>query len=177
MQNEISQEMNLILQCYCNVVLIKELSKNNNLLGSEYFQNLSFDDLNVKTILNTIGVDNQGAVLMSLYAMLVIPRELISTEFTVEYEKINAFIASKTQNTNSTYKSDSKEVNYIRHIRNSVAHAKVSFVPNKTITFNDDYKSEVFSTTLDLRHVGEFFNQLQMVHTKYIRKHQSKVNK
>lgn len=170
MSKPISQETNLILQSYCNVVLIKELAKDKNLVNSDYFKNLKFDDPNIKIILNDINIDNQGALLMSLYALFVIPKELIFAQQPTEFENVNTYLEKNTTDTITTYPNDSPKVNFVNHLRNSIAHAKVVFNPNKTVTFNDDYNGKSFSTTLELKKVGELMDQMQQIQIKYIRK-------
>jgi len=135
----ITQEDNLLIQSYITTSFLVEL-KNNNFLSSDYFKNLSFGDRSVKEILPQIGIDNQGALLMSLYSMLVIPKQLISDKFPTEFDDLNKKIGILKSSEQSTYKSDKIKIDYIRHIRNAVAHARVSFQPNQDVTFSDEDK-------------------------------------
>jgi len=123
-----------------------------------------------------IGIDNQGLLLMTLYSMLVIPKELIQNEFKNEYNEINQYLSTVAINTHSDYGSDNLEMNYLNHIRNSVAHSRVSFKPLVSVTFSDERKNfktkkiEKFSTDIPLVKLGEFLMQLQTIHLKYIEK-------
>ena len=169
MAESITPKQNLVIQSYLTVSLLAEL-KNNNLIDSYYFNNMRFGNPSIKTSLKEIGVDNQGCAMMTLYAMLVLPKELIENEHLSDYEKINHFLQIHTQRTNTTYASDSRSVNYLRHIRNAVAHAKIEFRPGEVITFSDENqrKKEAFYTELPLAHLGQLIHELQMVHLKYI---------
>ena len=125
----------------------------------------------IKDELRKIGVDNQGCAMMLLYAMLVLPREIIQQAYSSEYDKIDAFLKTHTQNTTTTYSSDASSVKYLRHIRNAIAHARVEFSPTDAVTFNDENHrtNETFSTELPLNYLGELLHRLQMVHIAYIR--------
>src|SRR5574338_541051 len=159
MAEKISQEMNLILQSYYTVALLSALSTNNNLVGSEYYKSLNLDFL-VRDGIEQVGIDNQGCALMTLYAMLVIPKELISNKYSAAYDAIDLKLASLTIETNSTY--GESPVRYLKHIRNAVAHARVSFAPGESITFEDrdDKKGHRFTTTMPLRNLGQLLNEL-----------------
>ena len=77
---------------------------------------------------------------MALYAMLVVPKELIEHEFQEEYRSIDDFLRNEVTLHKTTYKnqdeSNYQSISFIRHVRNSVAHAKVSFDSNISVTFN-----------------------------------------
>lgn len=170
MPTTLTQEQNLLFQSYFTVSLLAEL-KNNNLLASRYFEDMSFGAPWIKDELRKIGVDNQGCAMMSLYAMLVLPHEIIQKTYSAEYEKIDAFLNTYTQSTASTYNSDLPSVKYLRHIRNAVSHARVEFRPTDAVIFNDENPrtNETFSTELPLRYLGELLHRLQMVQIAYIR--------
>lgn len=162
----ITQEDNLLIQSYITTSFLVEL-KNNNFLSSDYFKNLSFGDRNVKELLPQIGIDNQGALLMSLYSMLVIPKQLISDKFPTEFDDLNKKIGILKSSEQSTYKSDKIKIDYIRHIRNAVAHARVNFQPNQDVTFYDDDKNQKCTITIPLVNVSIFFNDLQRIFILY----------
>ena len=166
-----NQEQNLVVQTYISCCLALELKKN-AFLTSDYFEKLPFGAPWVKEALRTVGVDNQGSLLMALYAMLVVPKELVGNTYASDYSSINDWIASKALNTNTTYTKDIGGVDYIRHLRNYVAHASVEFEPQSVVRFRDRNlragKIEEFSTELPLRNAGDLLNKLQKVHIKYI---------
>jgi hypothetical protein len=167
----ISQEANLILQSYITISLISEL-RNNGFLESEFFGQMKFGSPWIKDALMKIGADNQGSALMALYAMLVIPRQLIFEEYPEKVEAIQNFLRSNAQNTKTTYKSDTPKIDFLRHIRNAVSHSRVSFREKDVVIFYDQYKDQEFSTELPLRYFGWFMNELQEIHLEYIRSHQ-----
>lgn len=165
----ISQETDLILQSYFSVVLITEL-KNNNFLESDFYKHMNFNTPGIKELIKQkISIDNQGMLLMFLYAMLVIPKELIGNKYKKEYSDINQYLNGIAKNTHTDYEDDSPTINYLRHIRNSVAHSRVEFLPNKYIVFNDNdnKRNNSFRTEIDLYQVGLLLNKLQEVHVLY----------
>lgn len=169
MTTEFTQEDNLILQSYITVSLLVEL-KNNDLLTSAYFEGMTFGVPWIKDQLRSICVDNQGCAMMSLYAMLVLPREIVQNAYSTEYDAINDFLRVHTKNTTTNYRCDNPTTKYLRHIRNAVAHARSTFRPNDAVVFTDENKrtNESFSTELPLAHLGEFVHRLESVHVAYI---------
>ncbi|MBE0434224.1 MAG: hypothetical protein IBX56_00280 [Methylomicrobium sp.] len=81
----LTQEENLVLQTYYTTSLLAEL-KNNNFIGSEFFDPMNFVQACIKDELKKIDVDNQGTLLMILYALLVVPRELTGKKYKQEQE-------------------------------------------------------------------------------------------
>ncbi len=114
-----------------------------------------------------IGIDNQGALLMSLYAMLVIPKQLISDKFPTEFDDLNKKLGILKSSAQSTYKSDKIKIDYIRHIRNAIAHARVSFQPNQDVTFSDEDKVQKCTITIPLVNVGILMTDLQKIFILY----------
>lgn len=169
----LTQEQNLIFQSYFSTAFLLEL-KNNDFLDSDFFKSMKFGSPWIKDEIEKIGIDNQGSLLMALYSMLVIPRQLIQDKFKDEYDEINKYLDTVTKNTHTDYQSDSPSVNYLQHIRNAVAHSHVSFNPSISVTFADERKNyntnqkDRFSTELPLRSFGEFLMKLQSIHLKYI---------
>lgn len=83
----------------------------------------------------------QGALLMFLYALLVIPKELIDIEeYKNKYAYINDWIKQSniSEAENTTYKYDKPLINYVRHIRNAVSHGNVEFEEGKYVIFKDN---------------------------------------
>jgi len=165
-----SQEENLLFQSYYTVCFLIEL-RNNAFTNSDYYDSITFADPIVKEVIRNLGVDNQGSLLMSLYAMLVIPKQLVEKLHSDEFDKIQKFLHANTTNTTTkNYNYDQPTIDYLRHIRNAVAHARVSFRPDDVVIFEDtDTKGKSsFSTELSLQKVGEFIHRLRMVHFKHI---------
>ena len=162
-----SQEENLLFQSYYTVCFLIEL-RNNAFTNSDYYDSITFADPIVKEVIRNLGVDNQGSLLMSLYAMLVIPKQLVEKLHSDEFDKIQKFLHANTANTTTTYTEDQSTIDYLRHIRNAVAHARVSFRPGDVVIFQDTNGKSSFSTELSLQKVGEFIHRLRMVHFKHI---------
>lgn len=170
MTTGLTQEDNVVIQSYLTVALLAELH-NNNLLESPFFGEMTFGAPWVKELLCEVGIDNQGCAIIALYAMLVLPREIVGQAFASEYAAINSFLSANTQHTYSSYQSDMPSINYIRHIRNAVSHGRIEFRPNDAIVFKDENMraNESFSTELPLNQLGELISRLQNVHLAYIK--------
>lgn len=163
----LTQEENLVLQTYYTTSLLAEL-KNNNFIGSEFFESMNFGQACIKDELKRIDVDNQGALLMVLYSLLVVPRELTGKKYKQEQEKLNKIFASRATKVQTTYASDSPDVDFFRHIRNAVAHARVEFSPGVSVTFRDSFRNDTFEAEMPLQYIGEFLTKLQIVHRSYV---------
>ncbi len=85
---EHTAEDNLLIQSYFTTAFLLEL-KNKDFLNSDYYKNASFEDKFVKESLPKVGIDNQGTLLMMLYTMLVVPKQLLEKDFPVEFEALN----------------------------------------------------------------------------------------
>ena len=165
---EYTQEDNLLIQSYFTTAFLVEL-KNNDFLNSDYFRNIPFEDKFVKTSLPTVGIDNQGTLLIMLYTMLVIPKQLLEKNFPVEFESLNSIVDKLKSSAVSTYRKDSVKIDFIRHIRNAVAHARVEFNPNVSVKFNDENNGgEKCEITIPLTNIGLFLTELQKIFMKYI---------
>ena len=165
----ITQEDNLIIQSYITISFITEL-KNNNFLSSDYYKSLNFENKSVKQLLSKIEIDNQGTLLLSLYSMLVIPKELLLSKYPKQFKSLNKKIEKLTSKEHSTYSFDKDQIDYVGHIRNAVAHMRVKFVPNKTVTFEDQNpkNNDVCSITIPLKKIGILLIELQKIFNKYI---------
>lgn len=172
----IKQKDNLIIQSYITVSFLVEL-KNLDFFNSDYYKKAKFQDEYVKAKLPEIKIDNQGSMLMILYAMLVIPHELIKVGFSDEFNNVNKVIhgiRNKTR-TYSNYEYDSVDIKYIKHIRNSVAHAKVKFVPDIEVIFSDNgynhktKKKESCKIVIPLAEFGVFMMALQKLFFEYVK--------
>jgi len=169
----ISQADNLVLQSYYSVSLIAEL-RNNAFLESHYFESMKFSAPWIKEEIKSIGVDNQGSLLMSLYAMLVVPRELIFKKYPDKVDDIQRFLRSKCKITKNEYGTQIESIDILRHIRNSVSHASVAFVPNSLVVFSDEnFKAKkTIEVELSLKYVGSFLSALQELHLTHIKMNQ-----
>lgn len=164
----ITQEENLILQSYITTSLLAELG-NNQFFSSDYFKSMSFGSPDIKKFLEKNGVDNQGSAIMSLYAMLVVPYELIRNNYADEFSEMNAFLAQKTKNARTNYRDNVADSDFMYHLRNAVAHCRVSFKEGDSIVFTDsngvkkEEKKKDFYGELPLIDLSAFIHQLQLV--------------
>jgi hypothetical protein len=164
----VSQEENLVLQSYFTVSLLAELG-NNKFFSSDYFNGMNFGSLDIKNFLEKNGIDNQGSAVMSLYAMLVVPYELIRNNYNIEFSAMNSFLGQKTKNVTTTYHNDASNSDFMYHLRNAVAHCRISFKEGDSIVFADSngakkaVKKKDFYGELPLTDLGAFLHQLQHV--------------
>lgn len=174
---KISEKESLLLQCLAITCFLAELS-NNDFLGSDYFNNLTFANEACKEILIKSGLGNPATMQMMLYALLVVPKEILSGTEYIEFEdhskKINPLMASLVEEeTFSTYDNEnSKEkINYIRHIRNSLAHSKCKFTVENYknyVFFTDSGKnSKQCSIKIECYKVGKVLMELQKLIMEY----------
>lgn len=175
MEKKYSQDDNLLIQSYCTIAFLIELNRD-KFLESEHYKKMNIEDSFVKKFLPSIGIENQGALLMSLYVMLVLPKQLIQKDFPCEFEELNRKVHGIKKEAHSTYENDFRRIDYIRHIRNAVAHGRVSFIPKETVTFTDEHKNKTCSITIPLDCIGLFLTELQKIFLKHIQKIESKNN-
>lgn len=173
-----SEHENLIIQTYMNFIWLHEIHSLEFVKTNEY-KTLKFSDKFTQDTIAERGVINQGYIPIALYSMLVIPKETIFNEYIDEYKDINTYIASilKPQ-TNSTYKSDKKSIDYLKHLRNSVSHAKFNMTEyDGFVIFMDENSrtGEKFECKLSNLHIGAIVEQLSLVHKKYIQKIQNRL--
>lgn len=171
-----SQEDNLLIQSYFTTAFLSELH-NLNFLNSEYYKDADFQDKYVQEHLPSIGIGNHGSLLMILYSLLIIPKELIESKYQTEFKDLNQFVDSIKSKANSTYKNDSHSIDYIRHIRNSVAHAKVSFNSEKEVVFLDENNNGSECTIIiPLANMERFIKELRGIFFKHIKSLQQEMS-
>lgn len=163
-----SNNDNLLIQSYFTTALLVEL-KNANFLDSDYYKNRQFQDKFVQDNLPKVGIDNQGTLLMVLYTLLVVPRQLLETNFPTEFDSLNGEVVKLATSATSSYKKDAQTVDHVRHLRNAVAHARVNFKQDGTVTFRDeDGRSSVWEATFPLSNIGHLLTALQAIFMKYV---------
>ena len=117
----IGPEDNLIFQPYLIIELLFNLKKH-NFIGSDYFKKMKYNE-DTRDLLKKAGIDNQGLIMLSLYALLVIPKEILKKTYVPDFEKINKInkIASitpyvihgfKNETNNVLYEAIKKIINY-----------------------------------------------------------------
>ena len=128
-----SNKENLIIQSTCNAVLLSSLSmKGEEFIKSDFFKNMDFLFPKIKGMYESgqTGVGNQGMMLVCLYSLLVLPKELILNTYPDEYKKVNTWINEHKEKTETdTYPSGryAEDFKHIYHLRNAVSHGNVEF--------------------------------------------------
>jgi hypothetical protein len=99
----------------------------------------------------------------------------LEKKYPAKFLELDKAISKFALRTNTTYKKDTPIVEYVRHIRNAVSHAKVAITPNDSVEFEDENAktNEKFSTIILLKDVGQLLNELQKVHQTYLKDRQS----
>lgn len=168
-----TQEENLLIQSYFTISFLTEL-ESNGFLKSDFFKDMRFEDVYVKSNLPSIGIANRGTLLIFLYTMLVLPKQLLEAQFPKEFENLNSSIEKIKSNSMSTYQTDKVKIDYVRHMRNSVAHTKVKFNESNVIFEDENKNGDKFSVTIPLRLFGRFLAELQKIFFAYIKTLQAK---
>jgi hypothetical protein len=67
-----------------------------------------------KNVISTIRIDNQGTLLLALYSMLVLSKQLIEQEFPDQFDEANIRLQQYIVTEKTTYRHDKKEgkINY-----------------------------------------------------------------
>ena len=82
---------------------------------------------------------NLGSLLMMAYAFLVIPKESIEKyKLNVSSPEIDGYLSKIKIEINENKNCLGRSENIIRHIRNSVAHARFDMFPNDKLLFIDE---------------------------------------
>lgn len=145
-----------------NVTLLTSLFKN-GFLESDYYENMQWrmspDNVRIiKDVLKQRKLDNPSMMLMELYGLFVLPKELLGSE----YEKLcknefNNLIICKQKEIQTTYRNEEaknlQSINYFRHIRNAISHARYEFYTDNGCSYvkfmdNNSKSAELFSVSI-----------------------------
>ena len=166
-------QKNLLIGSISNVALMSALG--NSLLNSDYYKTEmtwpwdgtahAGNSIIVKEYIDKATLGNPIMLLMHLYVLLVLPKELIGPAYTNFCKNdFNDFLSQLSVDHNSTYADDNNGIKYFRHIRNSVAHSKFEFIrDNGTdyIIFNDSNNNgETFNAKIAYSDVGKIIDHL-----------------
>ena len=164
----IGPEDNLIIQPYLIIELLFNL-KRHYFISSDYFSKMNYNN-DTRDLLKRTDIDNQGLIMLSLYAMLVIPKEILKKTYVPDFEKINKKMSRYCQNTETNYKYKSQNIDFTYHLRNAVSHGRISFIGNSHIEFKDQNKSgsRKFKSEINLIDLGELINDLETIIHQYI---------
>lgn len=172
----IGQDENIILQQLISVSFITELH-NSNFLESEFYQKMSFGNPSIKPYVDQIKIGNQGMLIMFLYALLLIPKEKIYSEYKNEYDLLDSKIDGLKTYKESTYPSDKYKTEYIKHIRNAIAHGRIEYAEDSVI-FKDIFENRLrnyrFLVELPFNKIGHLLSGLENILYKYVDDLQSK---
>ena len=162
----IGPEENLIIQPYLIIELLFNLKKH-HFISSDYFSKMHYNE-DTRSLLKQTGIYNQGTLMLLLYAMLVIPKEILKKTYVPDFEKINKKMSRYCQNTETNYKN--KNIDFTYHLRNAVSHGRISFIGNSHIEFKDQNKSgsRKFKSEINLIDLGELINDLETIIHQYI---------
>ena len=166
-----NDKKSLLGQTFATLGLMQQLDRI-DFLHSRCFQALPFTGLGtdgetLKKILLESGIGNPAMMLMFLYALLVMPKELFSVNPIIEAQlksETNVYLSECAEIIESTYLSDSDQFNYYRHLRNSVAHAKFTFQLRENcsyVIFCDEKKEEKCSFKVETLNIGILLSKLQ----------------
>ena len=174
----VSAEESLLLQCLATTSLLGELS-NAKFLESDYYKRLAFGNGEIKKVLTISGLGNPATMQMMLYALLTIPREILSrTAYSVletYIERINPLVCHLVEeDTSSSYDGEENRANidYFRHIRNAIAHSKCSYLSKggkNFVVFSDSNPAESKACFIKMEcyKVGLILMELQRLIMEY----------
>lgn len=168
---EISKGDNLIIQSYSVISLLLSLS-NAKFLESNYYKNKieSKDEIMKRVFEDTKEIDGQGAMLISFYTLLVIPKELLAKELD-ELNEVISNIKDINYVTSYSNEKENKRKNYVRHMRNAISHCNIEFDPQKNVYFKDENTKtkECCCLKIPLKSIGEILSKLQNIIYKYLK--------
>ncbi|BBE30407.1 hypothetical protein OSSY52_05480 [Tepiditoga spiralis] len=145
-------------------------------LESKCYADLKFKDRFVHEQIKSIGIMNNGMIPVILYMMLIIPKELFdNTKYSENFKEINKQISNlkNIEIIKSTYKSDEKNINYIRHFRNAVAHMNIK-CEKTVVVFEDKNKKENFKIEVSYKALGEIVGFFYKFYAELIEEYKEK---
>jgi len=159
---------NLVVQSIAIGSLLLEL-KNKNFIESDYFlKNYNFG---FKDILRKMTLDSQGVVIVLMYIFFVIPKEVYANK--VLNDEINKFIENKINDKIYVLDIDDYADNdYIKHIRNAIAHLHFVFEPERTLSLWDTMQDKnkkiyKFKLNMPLQEIHILFDEIYKLLINY----------
>lgn len=133
-----TKEESLLWQTLATVSLLSGL-QNQDFLNSVYFEKMELSNMTFKEVLKKSTIGNPAALQMVLYALLVVPQEVLSkgkfSNLYIKMLKSNKLIDGLVEEAHSSYKSDKESINYVKHIRNAIAHSKCRYLTKNGKSF------------------------------------------
>jgi len=119
-----------------NITLLTSLYTN-GFLNSDYYRNMrwrqSLENVSIiKNILEQRGLDNPSMMLMQMYGLFVLPKELLGAEYEGLCKNgFDTLIIQKQKGVQTTYQNEDsnnlQSINFYRHIRNAISHARYDY--------------------------------------------------
>ncbi len=157
----------LLINSYFITHFLVELN-NAQFLESEFYKNMQFKDRFVHEHLAKVGIANQGTLLIMLYTLLVLPRQLLEESFPQEFENLNGVIEDIALKKTSNYKKDYPKADHVRHLRNAVAHARVEFDNNVFIFRDENGYGDIWEVAISREKIGTLLESLKSIFAKYV---------
>ena len=168
-----TQNESIFTQAIADVSLISELACN-HFLQSDFYNGICWSDSKtnadkIKTILNLSGICNPAMMQMCLYALLVMPKELLKKEDSCE-ERFNKesrkMAIPLSYESNYPDEESIERCNLYRHLRNAVAHSRCEYsIENRMcyVTFidKDDHKGYHFHAKFLTEDIGKLMDILR----------------
>jgi hypothetical protein len=137
---------------------------------SQSFANMPFKDIFVKRRLQS-GEGPIALLMPSLYVALVLPREKMFDKYKCDFVAIDLQIGRYAINVCTSYKNEQDgKIQFMRHIRNAVSHARTEW--NGTgANFRDrnEKSKECFSADIGIEGLNWLMPQLQKIILKHVR--------
>nr|WP_288642533.1 HEPN family nuclease [uncultured Anaerobutyricum sp.] len=187
----LTKQESIFCQALAMTSLLEELS-NRDFLNSDYYnENITFveNNDNFKKILKASGLGNPATMQMFLYILLVMPKETLSglddRIINLWGDNLKETLQSYSSlSVTTTYPGESSSelstIDYYRHIRNAVSHARCVYETENGrtyVTFKDknrdsqnQYHCEIKMLTSD---VGSMLEALQNQMMAYLNRHWS----
>ena len=132
----------IMLQNLAIVKLLETLHKN-DFINSEYFEKLEFDDIAYKNIFYEIGLNNTSTLLLTLFLLLNQLLEFKSKGENIQLDDVDNLVRSRIVSIDFDGECLPKKFDFIKYIRNSIAHYNTSFKTYNEMTLVT-FGSEIF---------------------------------
>ncbi len=173
----ISQADSLLYQSVSMCMLLAELS-HKKFLESDFYKDHCFqkEKSQFKEILSSSGgIGNPATLQTMLYLLLVCPRESLNKTEKQELDQtINDFCKKlNLSDYNSSYSSDTKSIDFSRHLRNAIAHSLCEYLSAGKMVFKDinpQNTKETFEIKIDSNNIEQLLASLQMQIINFLNK-------
>ena len=145
------------LMAQFNIQFQKELEKNSDKSIKDFFDNFLQD----QKIKEPFSIDNQGAVVLYAYGLLVVPKELW------EKESTNFAFHTRAKFLITVGNEDIDSLEFLKYLRHSIAHANFDYdIKTYKFTFwnikqcRKDRVTMNFKTEIDSTDFGQFLSEV-----------------